>query len=330
MPVFVLIATFLFVILVAAALAITRLRALYEAAMLAAMFSLVSASLFVVLDAPDVAFTEAAVGAGITTVLFLSVLALTRSREDITPRKRVWPGAAVALATGGTLLYASQDLPAFGGANTPVQAHPVKDVYVQGSQTDIGIPNTVTSVLTSYRGYDTLGELIVIFTAGVAVLLLLARSPERRGSTERTGVVLADYRVLRVVSKILLPFILLFAFYVQFHGEYGPGGGFQAGVIFAAALVLYGLVFGLGGARRALPRLLLLRLIAAGVLLFAGVGVVTMALGGAFLDYDALNPQHPAEGQHIGILLVEVGVGVTVAAVMTAVFFTFAGRGVSR
>lgn len=325
-----LINAFLFVILVATALAITRLRALYEAAMLAAMFSLVAASLFVVLDAPDVAFTEAAVGAGITTVLFLSVLALTRSREDVTPRKRVWPGAAVALATGGTLLYASQDLPAFGGANTPVQAHPVKDVYVQGSQTDIGIPNAVTSVLASYRGYDTLGELIVIFTAGVAVLMLLARSAGARGYTARTGVVLADYRVLRVIGKILLPFILLFAFYVQFHGEYGPGGGFQAGVIFGAAFVLYGLIFGLSNARRALPRPLLLRLISAGVLVFAGVGVVTMGLGGAFLDYDVLNPQHPAEGQHLGILLVEVGVGVTVAAVMTAVFFAFAGRGVTR
>lgn len=330
MPVFVLINTTLFVILVATAVAITRLRALYEAAMLAALFSLVSASLFVLLDAPDVAFTEAAVGAGISTVLFLTVLALTRSREAVTPRKRIWPGGAVALSTGATLLYASQDLPAFGAAHTPVQAHPVTETYLQQSQADIGIPNTVTAVLASYRGYDTLGELIVIFTAGVAVLLLLTRTAPRREYAERKGLVLADYRVLRVISKILMPFILLFAFYVLFHGEYGPGGGFQAGVIFTAGFVLYGLVFGLSGARRVLPQGVLSGLIPAGVLLFAGVGVATMLFGGAFLDYDAFNPDDPKAGQHLGILLVEIGVGVTVAAVMTAVFFSFAGRGASR
>lgn len=332
MSVFVLMNVALFVILVATAFAITRLRALYEAAMLTALFSLVSASLFVLLDAVDVAFTEAAVGAGITTVLFLTVLALTRSREAVTPRRRVLPAAAVALLTGGMLLYASQDLPSFGAADAPVQRNPVAQTYLQDSQTDIGIPNTVTAVLASYRGYDTLGELVVIFTAGVAVLLLLTRTRRHRdmAEAERSGLVLADYPVLRVVSKVLMPFILLFAFYVLFHGEYGPGGGFQAGVIFAAGFVLYGLVFGLDRARRVLPRAVLLGLIPAGVLIYTGVGVVNMLLGGAFLDYDTLRPGDPAAGQHLGILLVEVGVGVTVAAVMTAVFFGFAGRGVSR
>lgn len=330
MPTFLVINAVLFAILVATALAITRLRALYEAVMLAAMFSLVSASLFVVLDAADVAFTEAAVGAGISTVLFLSVLALTRSREAVTPRRRMWPGGAVALSTGAMLAYASQDLPRFGGARTPVQTHPVTETYLHASQEQIGIPNTVTAVLASYRGYDTLGELVVIFTAGIAVMLLLARPRQHRELAEHTGLMLTDYPVLRVVAKILMPFILLFAFYVLFHGEYGPGGGFQAGVIFAAGFILYGLVFGLGSARRVLPPPLLLWLLPAGVLLFAGVGVGTMLLRGAFLDYDSLNPAHPEKGQELGILLVEVGVGVTVAAAMTAAFLSFAGRGVSR
>lgn len=320
----------LFVVLLVTALAITRIRALYAATMLAALFSLVTASLFVVLDAVDVAFTEAAVGAGISTVLFLSVLALTRSREAVTPRRRVYAAGAVAVLAGATLLYASQDLPAFGGADTPVQRHPVTDTYLQESQQDIGIPNTVTAVLTSYRGYDTLGELVVIFTAGVAVLLLLTRPPGPRELPERHGAPLADYRVLRVVSKGLLPFILLFACYVLLHAEFGPGGGFQAGVIFASGFVLYGLVFGLRQPGRMFPRTLLLVLIPVGVLLFVGVGVLSMLLGGGFLDYDQLRPDDPQAGQHYGILLVEVGVGVTVAAVMTAVFFSFAGRGVTR
>lgn len=330
MPGFALVSASLFVILVATAFAITRLRALYEATMLVALFSLVSASLFVLLDAVDVAFTEAAVGAGISTVLFLTVLALTRSREATTPRRKIWPGGSVALATGAMLLYASQDLPAFGAPGAPAHRHPVAQTYLEGSQDDIGIPNTVTSVLASYRGYDTLGELVVIFTAGVAILLLLARTPRPHGQPEHNGLMLADYRVLRVVSKLLLPFVLLFAFYVLFHGEYGPGGGFQAGVIFAAAFVLYGLVFGMHEARRVLPRLVILRLIPAGVLLFLGVGVASMLSGGAFLDYNSFDPNDPKEGQHLGILLVEVGVGVTVATVMTTVFFSFAGRGVSR
>ena len=110
--------------------------------------------------------------------------------------------------------------------------------------------------------------------------------------------------MLRVVSKVLFPFIFVFALYVQFHGDYGPGGGFQAGVIFASGFVLYGLVFGIDNARRVMPGRLLQLLISSGLLLYAGVGVVNMLLGGAFLDYDTLNPVHPVDGQHLGILLV--------------------------
>lgn len=138
---------------------------------------------------------------------------------------------------------------------------------------------------------------------------------------------MTDHTILRVVSKLLVPYVLLFALYVQFHGDYGPGGGFQAGVIFAAGFVLYGLIFGLTEVRRVAPARMIELLIATGVLVFAGTGVVTMFMGGNFLDYSALNPAHPADGQHIGILIVELGVGMTVAAVMIAVYSTFAGRG---
>lgn len=138
---------------------------------------------------------------------------------------------------------------------------------------------------------------------------------------------MTDHTILRVVSKLLVPYVLLFALYVQFHGDYGPGGGFQAGVIFAAGFVLYGLIFGLTEVRRVAPARMIELLIASGVLVFAGTGVVTMFMGGNFLDYGALNPAHPADGQHLGILIVELGVGMTVAAVMIAIYSTFAGRG---
>ncbi len=134
-----------------------------------------------------------------------------------------------------------------------------------------------------------------------------------------------DLIVVRVVTKLLIPFILLFALYVQTHGDYGPGGGFQAGVIFAAAFILYALVFGMTNARRAMPERLMLVLVALGVLLYGGVGVAALLLGGRYLEYAVLVAD-PVEGNEIGIWLVELGVGITVAAVMMTIFFTFASR----
>ena len=132
--------------------------------------------------------------------------------------------------------------------------------------------------------------------------------------------------VLRVIAKLLIPFILVFGLYVQFHGDYGPGGGFQAGVIFAAGFILYGLIFGLDQVQKVAPPALIQFLVAGGVLLYAGVGVASMLLGGNYLDYDVLR-HDPVHGQHLGILLIEFGVGTTVAAVMITIFYNFAGRG---
>lgn len=131
--------------------------------------------------------------------------------------------------------------------------------------------------------------------------------------------------VMRVVAKILIPFIVLFAAYVQFHGDYGPGGGFQAGVIAAAAVVFYGLVYGLESARRVVPDRLVETMIAAGVLLYAGVGFAGIALGGNYLDYFVLGAT-PVDGQHRGIFWVEAGVAITVSGVMLKVFYMFADR----
>jgi multicomponent Na+:H+ antiporter subunit B len=131
--------------------------------------------------------------------------------------------------------------------------------------------------------------------------------------------------ILRVVAKLMLPYIMLFALYVQFHGDYGPGGGFQAGVIMAAAFILYALIFGLESARRVAPSRVIELLFAFGLLLYAGVGVAALFRGGHFLDYGALS-HDAAHGQHLGILLIELGVGITVSAAMVSIFFAFAGR----
>lgn len=132
--------------------------------------------------------------------------------------------------------------------------------------------------------------------------------------------------ILRIGVKLILPFILLFALYVLFHGEYGPGGGFQAGVIAAGVVILYSLIFGVDAAKRAVPQGLVERLIPLGLLLYAGVGLPAMVLDRNFLDYGVL-ASYPASGRALGILLVETGVLITVASTMTAIFYAFADRG---
>ena len=145
-------------------------------------------------------------------------------------------------------------------------------------------------------------------------------------SEPRPPVRMRDKAILRVTAKALIPFIFLFGLYVQFHGDFGPGGGFQAGVLFAAGFVLYGLIFGLEATKAVFPPRAVEVGAALGVLLYGGVGVASLLLHGNFLDYDALNHHHPAHGQHLGILLIEAGVGITVCCAMTAIFYYFAGR----
>jgi multicomponent Na+:H+ antiporter subunit B len=132
--------------------------------------------------------------------------------------------------------------------------------------------------------------------------------------------------ILRVITKLLVGTIMLFALYVQFHGDYSPGGGFQAGVIMAVAFILYGVVFSLDQVQRVLPAWFVHKLVALGVLVYAGTGLVSLFIGYNFLDYGALSPHHPEHGQHYGILLVELGVGITVTGVMVAIYYAFAAR----
>ncbi len=162
----------LFTFLAVIAIAIIRLRDLFAAVMLMGIFSLISASLFTVMDAVDVAFTEAAVGAGISTVLMLATLSLTSSRESMR-FARPQPMALVAvILTGAALIYATFDMPRYGDPAAPIHHH-VANYYIERADHEIGVPNMVTAILASYRGYDTWGETTVIFTACVGVMLLL-------------------------------------------------------------------------------------------------------------------------------------------------------------
>ena len=137
---------------------------------------------------------------------------------------------------------------------------------------------------------------------------------------------MSDNAIVRVVVKIVAPFILLFALYVQMHGDYGPGGGFQAGVIFATGLIVHAVTFGVGRTLQAMPLSAVTVMVSLGLALYAGVGFAALGLGGDFLDYGALDSSDPVHGQHVGIVAIELGVGITVAGVLTAVFYTFAAR----
>ncbi len=316
----------LFLLSIAFAACVTR--NLFSAAMLFGIFSLISATLFVVLDAVDVAMTEAAVGTGVSTILILITLASTGYRVSPRPAGRQVLALAVSVVLGATMVYGTLDMPSLGSPDAPVHTHPIAQYYTEVSPVEMGIPNMVTPLLASYRGYDTLGETAVVFTAGIGVLALIGRRRRkdplpiveefREGGANR-------HRVLRVISKQLIPPILLYACYVQAHGDFGPGGGFQAGVIFASGLMLFMLLFGVEHARRIIRPVVLEKLIALGLLIYGGVGLVNILQGGAFLDYRTLahDPQH---GLHYGILTIELGVGITVAAVITTIIYSFASH----
>ncbi len=317
--------------LVCVAIAIVRVKDLFAVAMLAGIYGLLSASLFVSMDAVDVAFTEASVGAGISTLLMLTTIAIT-GRSEHPVRHKPLLALAVVFITGVLLVYATLDMPSYGDVQSAANLHVVQR-YINDSFLEIGVDNIVTSVLASYRGFDTFGEVVVIFTAGIGVLALLSFSRRPKDDAEINSIndsMHEEYLIVRIVSKILIPFILLFALYVQFHGDFGPGGGFQAGVIFAAAIILYAMLFGMAVARRVINQSFVQLFAAVGVLLYGGVGVVSMLSGGNFLDYNVLSDD-PVAGQHLGILLIELGVGIAVAMVVIIIFFNFAERiGLSR
>ena len=273
------------------------------------------------LNAVDVAFTEAAVGAGVTTVLMLSSLFLT-SRWEAAPKHSSFIPLVVVSITGAVLVYATLDAPLHGDPSAAVHQH-VGPRYIEQGPAEVGMPNMVTAVLASYRGFDTFGETFVIFTAGLGVMLLLGIQKPHKARPELNTI--DDEIVLKVVVKLLIPLILLYALYVQFHGDFGAGGGFQAGVIFATGFILYHLAFGEIEARKVMLARWLTRLAALGVLIYGGVGVYSLLNNKPFLDYSAL-AEDPVAGQHLGVLLVELGVGITVFSVILLIFYALAGR----
>ena len=173
-------------LLILTAFLTVRLSNLLASAMMLAIFSLLTGFLYLLLDAPDVALTEAAVGAGISTVLFLGAMAFTPREEKRMPwQSRIVP-FTVSCLMGGALVYATFGLPPFSSPDNPIHSH-VAPYYLQNMPQDIGIPNLVTAILASYRGFDTMGEVAVVFTAGIAIVGLLMNLPKRAETLAADG-----------------------------------------------------------------------------------------------------------------------------------------------
>lgn len=312
----------LLTLLAVVSLAIVVQRSLVGVVILASIYSFLMASVMIALDAVDVALTEASVGAGISTVLLLAALHMTNTREYAPRRPRILP-LLLTLAVGSVLIWGTFALPPFGTADAPIHNH-VAPRYI-GSVAETGVPNMVTAVLADYRSFDTLGETTVVMVAAIGVLLLLGGTRKRTGSEPGSDSAMSLDVILAVGIRLIVPFILLFALYVQFHGDYGPGGGFQAGVIAAAAVILIAITFGLRAARLIAPRPVIERLIPLGVLLFAGTGVASLLSDEDFLNYRVLAGDALA-ARHLGIFLVEAGVLITVFGAMVALFYAFVER----
>ncbi len=266
-------------------------------------------------------------------------------------------GLTVVLLFGGLLFYCSLDFPPWGDPKAPASTH-VSPRYIERTEEETSVPNVVTAVLADYRGYDTMFETIVIFSAGVACLFLLrifrrieperrlyrhipsgitlriesaAKIPEASKDFERIDLTWVPYDlIVKTSCRLIVPFSQIFALYVIAHGHHSPGGGFQGGVILGASMILFAISHNLRSAFAHLSEKLVVLLCGLGVLIYAGTGALCIAFGSNYLDYGALSHVfgvNPVMARSYGILMVEIGVGISVMAVMILLYYNLASAG---
>ena len=267
------------------------------------------------------------------------------------------PAIIIVLLFGSLLVYATRDFPPWGDPAAPASMH-VSPRYIERTMAETSVPNMVTAVLADYRGYDTLFETIVIFSAGVACLFLLrifrrtepesrmyrhlptgitlriakgAAPPRESAEFERIDLMWVPYDlVVKTTCRLIVPFSQLFALYVIAHGHHSPGGGFQGGVILGASIILYAISHNMRASLAWIDERLAVLLCGLGVFIYAGTGAICILLGSNYLDYGALSAllgvDTVAARSH-GILMVEIGVGITVMAVMVHLYYSLASAG---
>jgi multicomponent Na+:H+ antiporter subunit B len=309
---------------------------LLSAAIIFGAYSFLMCLLWTEMGAVDVGFTEASVGAGVSTVLF--IIAVFQTSRKVKPRKtgrRITKvvGLATVLLIGIALFIAEQEFPGFADPSSPASLH-VSPYYITQTLHDTAVPNMVTSVLADYRGYDTMFETAVIFTAGLAVIAILrrykkldpSRPPERYTISEGY-----PDTIIRFIARQLVPFIQLFALYVVAHGHHSPGGGFQGGVILGASFILLAISFDFKMVTGIINEKWNVLLGNIGVLLYAGIGFLCLLLGANFLDYSILSKVLPATDRVMarshGMLGIEIGVAIAVMAIIISIYLNIVSRG---
>ena len=264
-------------------------------------------------------------------------------------------GLIIVVLVGALLFYSTQDFPIWGDPNSPASTH-IATYHLEKAYEETSVPNVVTAVLADYRGFDTMFETGVIFCAGLGCFVLLrlfrkrdddsyyrhvstgitlhikrGRIPDASSEFERIDTLWTPYDlIVKNVCRILAPFVQLFALYVIAHGHYSPGGGFQGGVILGASVILIAISHDMRTALGRIGEKTIHILMAVGVLIYSGVGALCMLLGTNFLDYASLSKilfTNEIQARSLGILFVEVGVGITVMAVMISIYNNLSSDG---
>lgn len=315
-----------------------HVKDLLGAAVVFGAYSFLMCLLWTEMGAVDVAFTEAAVGAGVSTVLFIA--AVHRSSRKVASRKsgkRLFGfiGLAAAGLLGAVLFYATGDFPSWADPASPASNH-LSPYYITHSLSDTAVPNLVTSVLADYRSFDTMFETTVVYVAGMAVLIIIGRCGAVQPAAnncrdERNHMNGYEDSIIRFITRAILPFMQLFALYVVAHGHHSPGGGFQGGVILGASYVLLAISFDMKMVTATINERKNLLLANTGVLLYAGIGALALALGANFLDYSILHKILPATdavmARSHAMLGVETGVAIAVAAIIIVIYNNIASGG---
>jgi multicomponent Na+:H+ antiporter subunit B len=295
-------------IIICAAAAI-MVKDLLSAVVIFGAYSFLMCLLWTEMGAVDVGFTEAAVGAGVSTVLFIAAVFRTTRQVKATGTKQnilKLIGLTASLVTGIVLLFAVNDFPGWADPESPASIH-VSPYYLEKTLDDTSVPNAVTSVLADYRGFDTMFETAVIFCAGIAVIAILRRKKEKASDNEIAEDAEYAYEtykdtIIQTICRQMIPFMQLFALYVIAHGHHSPGGGFQGGVILGASFILLGISYDL--------KAMLRRMSEKWNILLGNIGIAL-----------------PIEARSHGILGVEIGVGIAVMAIMIGIYTNIASRG---
>jgi len=280
-----------------------------------AFFSIFCTITYILLDAPDVSMTEAALGVCITTIIMLKVANNMSLRKEVEKNNKLLAFILSSLFAA-LLIYAGMDLPKFGDINSPVHSY-VMDYYHENTYAEIGIPSFVAAILASYRGYDTFGETLVIYVAGICTIFILSFLEKEEEEEFEDNIIISS------IAKISIPIIASFVLYIQINGTKSPGGGFQSGAILASLFIIMNLSL-----NYKIRRSILVKLSSLGICLYMFPGIIALLTGYEFLNYNSLRLGDIS--QKVGIEIVELGIAINVAATICILYQSFFTTKVTR